>query len=207
MSVCREPFQLKTVLDYGSSNPDTRPSLLAMLDSQNDEQAWHDFSKLYSPIIYRYCRKKGLQEADALEVVQDVLLQVYQYISAFSYDPNRGRFRAWLQTVTYSRLCKFWKRKARRVEQDGQDEVLERQESREFFDGEFVHQVTQLALEEIESSFQAETWMAFQLTWVGQQPAEEVAEQMGRPVGWVYVAKSRVLKKLTERITFHVDHS
>ena len=207
MTVCREPFQFKSVLQLRSSNPETRPSLLQMLNSENDQQAWSEFTEIYSPVIYRYCRKKGLQEADALEVLQEVLLQVYQYIASFDYDPDRGRFRAWLQTVTHSRLCRFWKKKADQKECTGQEETLDQKEAEQFFGSEVVYQITQLALKEIRTGFQPDTWSAFELTWVEQQDVEDVASSLGRSVGWVYVAKSRVLKKLTNRITQYINEA
>ena len=192
------------MLEKHSSSPETRPSLLAMLDSDDNQQAWSEFTEIYSPVIYRYCRKKGLQEADALEVLQDVLLQVYQYIAAFDYDPDRGRFRAWLQTVTYSRLCRFWKKISARKERTGHDDQLELKQAAEFFGSELIYQITQMALSEIRPEFQAETWRAFELTWQEQLSPEKAASIMDRPVGWIYVAKSRVLKKLTNRITKYV---
>lgn len=207
MTTYREPFQFNSVLQLQPGNPETRPSLLAVLSSDNNELAWAEFTEIYSPVIYRYCRKKGLQEADALEVLQDVLLQVYQYIAAFDYDPDRGRFRAWLQTVTYSRLCRFWKKKSNQQEQTGHEQAIELKEAEDFFNSEFVYQVTQKALREIRDDFHDETWQAFHQTWVEQRSADEVATELDRSVGWVYVAKSRVLKKLTSSITRHVNEA
>ena len=182
-------------------NPETRPSLLLLLGTDQNQSAWRQFADLYSPVIYRYCRRKGLQEADALEVLQDVLLQVHQYIAAFDYDPDRGRFRGWLQSVTHSRLCRYWKRHAQQKEWTGYEQQLEQAQADDDFNTEVITHVTQLALEQIKDDFRPETWRAFELTWIENRPVGSVAAQLGRNEGWVYVAKSRVLKKLTTRVT------
>lgn len=205
MNRCREQASFSEALQNKLANPETRPSLLRLLGSELDQNAWKQFTELYSPVIYRYCRRKGLQEADALEVLQDVLLQVYQYIAAFDYDPDRGRFRAWLQSVTHSRLCRYWKKTAKRKECTGHDQQLEQAQASDEFNTEMVAHVTQLALEQIRNDFQADTWAAFEQTWIEQKSVTDVAQKLGRSVGWVYVAKSRVLKRLTKRITQYID--
>lgn len=205
MKLAREHATYSETLQNKLVNPETRPSLLHLLGTELDQNAWNQFTELYSPVIFRYCRRKGLQEADALEVLQDVLLQVYQYIAAFNYDPDRGRFRAWLQTVTHSRLCRYWKKTSKRKECNGHENQLELAEAENEFNTEMVAHVTQLALDQIRDDFHVDTWTAFEQTWLEQKSVDEVAELMERSVGWVYVAKSRVLKRLAERITKYID--
>ena len=76
--------------------PDTRNSLLIRLTDQSDTAAWDEFVEIYRPLVYRLARAKGLQDADAQEVAQDVLLAVSRSIDNFDSDPAKGRFRDWL---------------------------------------------------------------------------------------------------------------
>jgi RNA polymerase sigma-70 factor (ECF subfamily) len=85
-----------------SDAPDsrTRVSLLGrMRQTPDDEATWNEFVARYSPKIYGWCRRWRLQEADAQDVTQIVLLQLATKMRRFSYDPTRS-FRAWLKTLT-----------------------------------------------------------------------------------------------------------
>ena len=68
-----------------------------------DAGAWDRFVRRYRPMIYRWCRERGLQEADAEDVAQDVIAILTQKMASFRHDPSR-RFRAWLKTITYHAL-------------------------------------------------------------------------------------------------------
>jgi DNA-directed RNA polymerase specialized sigma24 family protein len=75
---------------------ETRPSLLLRLREPADQEAWRHFVDAYGPMVYRYARQRGLQDADAADLTQIVLLQVSGSVRRFDYDPQRGRFRGWL---------------------------------------------------------------------------------------------------------------
>src|SRR5215211_1756070 len=80
----------------------TRLSLLARLarPGPRDEDAWREFVDCYAPLIYRWCRRWNLQDSDAKDVTQAVLLKVATRMESFTYDPA-GSFRAWLRTLTH----------------------------------------------------------------------------------------------------------
>ena len=82
----------------------TRPSLLMRLRDHADAEAWRTFALLYAPLMYGYCRKSGLQDADAADVAQDVLKQVSRSIRGFVYDQQKGRFRDWLRTIARNKV-------------------------------------------------------------------------------------------------------
>jgi DNA-directed RNA polymerase specialized sigma24 family protein len=51
------------------------------------------------------------------------------------------------------------------------------------------------------------TWTIFEHAWVRGQAAPEVARELGVPIESVYLAKSRVLKRLrTEVVTLAEDY-
>src|SRR6516164_626136 len=85
----------------------TRPSLLLQIRDVRDTASWQTFVDVYAPLVHRYCRRRGLQDADAADVCQEVLGQVACSIRAFEYMPERGRFRDWLSRVTRSKLGRF----------------------------------------------------------------------------------------------------
>ncbi len=79
--------------------PATRPSLLVRLRDGGDEAAWREFDQAYRELILRYARHRGLQQADAEDVRQQVLLALSRALLEFRYDPARGRFRDYLGRV------------------------------------------------------------------------------------------------------------
>ena len=54
-------------------SPLTRMSPLVQIHDVANQDAWSEFMKLYGPIVYGYARKRGLQDADAADLMQDIL--------------------------------------------------------------------------------------------------------------------------------------
>ncbi len=147
----------------------TRPSLLVRLRDHADAEAWRTFALLYAPLIYGYCRKSGLQEADAADVAQEVLKQVSQSIRGFVYDKEKGRFRDWLRTVARHKVHRFLERRQRGLEiaagSDPLNGAAEGVADAEWTD-DFQAHVLKVALEQIKPRFEPNTWQAFERTWI-----------------------------------------
>ncbi len=65
-----------------------------------DEEAWRDFVARYRPKILEWCHGWRLQESDAQDVTQAVLLKLNSLMKTFAYDPSRS-FRGWLKTIAH----------------------------------------------------------------------------------------------------------
>jgi RNA polymerase sigma-70 factor (ECF subfamily) len=188
--------------------PTTRPSLLVRLRDARDEAAWAEFVDLYAPLVYGFLRKRGLQDADAADLTQDVLRSVATGASRLEYDPCRGLFRGWLFTVVRNRLRTFLANQKRRVTaaggSDWQD-LLARQPGREpeleaVWDQEYEQRLFHWAAERVRREVQDTTWQAFWRTAVEGQGGQEVAAALGLSVAAVYLAKGRVRNRLKELI-------
>src|SRR6185436_13252038 len=93
--------------------PETRASLLVRLGNPHDSVAWRQFAQIYAPLVYGLARRRGLQDADAADVTQDVCRTVAGSIHKLRYDPRNGTFRGWLLTITRRRLTDFWRQRQR----------------------------------------------------------------------------------------------
>lgn len=184
----------------------TSPSLLLRIRDPGDQDAWRTFVDVYGPLVYRHARRRGLQDADAAEVTQEVLFQVSRSIQTFEYRPEQGRFRDWLGTVTHNKICSLRRRQAgaaHAVGDTGKEdgvEVLAAPPKDTQWAEEFYRHLLQTALTRTRPHFEEPTWRAFELLWRDQLPVADVARELGQTVNWVYLAKSRVLHRLQQEV-------
>jgi RNA polymerase sigma-70 factor, ECF subfamily len=180
--------------------PQTRQSLLARLADAEDHAAWSEFIKLYEPAIYRFVRRRGLQDADAREVVQEVLLNVKRMASDPPVQPMRS-FRAWLSQVTKHRLIDLVRARVRR---DNALSAISNQlpvhDQEQEFDGEVRHQMFLVAARRVQQLVTEPQWQSFWQTTVELQSPNEVAERLGISIGNLYVSKCRVMERIRQQI-------
>lgn len=185
----------------------TSETLLGRLrQSPNDPEAWDRFVACYGPRILGWCKQWRLQEADAEDVTQDVLLRLARKMGAFAYDSTRS-FRGWLRTLTHHAYSDFLAERARPDLATGNQhafEVLQSVEARadlmarleEQFDQELMGE----ALARVRLRVEPQTWEAFQRTAVGGLSGEDAATQLNMRLTAVFKAKSRVLQLLREEV-------
>jgi RNA polymerase sigma factor (sigma-70 family) len=184
--------------------PTTRASLLFRLRDWHDHEAWVEFVSLYEPVAYRLLRRHGLQDADAREVVQQLLIAVSRSIDRWDPDKDRGTFRAWLRRVTRNLLINWLKARGRSMNAAGGSDMLAMldmlpadvgPETAEF-DQELRRALFQRAAEEVKQEVQPATWQAFWETAVLGTSTADAAKKLKMEVGAVRVAKCRVLARL-----------
>jgi RNA polymerase sigma-70 factor, ECF subfamily len=180
----------------------THPSLLLRVRNATDATAWDAFVRIYGPLIYSYCRRKNLQENDAADVAQEVLTRVSKAIRNFEYDPTKGRFRDWMGRITHNEIVRFQQCRNHQNKQISDGNVLEvvSGPSVSAWDEHFQAVLLEAALQRIESQFETETWRAFRAVWIENQTPTQVAGDLGIDIEKIYVAKSRVLKRLRSEL-------
>ncbi len=183
----------------------TRASLLVRIRDPHDADAWSRFVSIYAPLVYGFARRRGLQDADAADLTQEVLRALNTSSPRFKYDPARGTFRGWLFTVTRNKLNTFLSKRRRQASQetslDGQSEVLARPEEEEsVWTRDYEERLFACAVEAVRESFQETTWRAFWMTAVEGEEPRSAALALGMSLGAVYIAKSRVLARIKEQI-------
>jgi RNA polymerase sigma-70 factor (ECF subfamily) len=164
-------------------------------------EAWDRFVELYTPLLYYWARRRGLQAADATDLVQEVFAIVVQKLPEFHYDPGRS-FRGWLRTV----LMNKWREKQRRAGSQAGAGVqpladLAGPDSAEAaWEAEYRQHLVRRALEVMQREFQPTTWKACWEVVVSGRAGADVARELGLTVGAVRAAKFRVLCRLREEL-------
>src|SRR5262249_54998842 len=150
----------------------------------SDHEAWQTFVNVYGPLVYRHARSRGLQDADAAEVTQEVLIRVSKAIQQFEYNPEQGRFRDWLGTIARNRICSFLRKEAGlghgRDDADAEDALraVPSPEQETEWTEEFNRHLLQTALERSQPYFDGQVWRAFEMVWLENRPAAEIAREM-----------------------------
>jgi RNA polymerase sigma factor (sigma-70 family) len=190
-----------------SDLPLTRASLLIRIRDGNDRDAWTQFLQVYGPVVYSFARKRGLQDADAADLMQDVMRSVSTAAKNLQYDPRKGSFRGWLFTVSRNRIFNFLSKRKNQsqasgdsAEHDRLNNVAAAADGEADWDQEYQRQVFAWAAEAVKGEFQANTWQAFWQTAVDGRSPAEVGKELKLSAGAVYVAKSRVLARLRDKV-------
>jgi RNA polymerase sigma factor (sigma-70 family) len=189
-----------------SEPPVTRASLLLRIRDARDSEAWSQFLEVYAPLIYGYARRHGLQDADAADLVQDVLRTVSSAVKKLNYDAKVGAFRGWLFTVARTRLSDLVSKRqspARGTGDSAMQQLLQNQpaaEAEEEWNADYERRLFAWAADRVRAEIQETTWQAFWQTTVEGKSGKEVAENLGMSVAAVYLAKSRVMSRLKDEL-------
>ncbi len=187
----------------------TQLSLIHRLRNVDDHEAWQAFVELYYPVIVRSLLRKGLSCGDAEDAAQQVLFSVARSLAKRPYDPNRARFRTWLEQVTRNAALNALQRAPQDRALGGADpgltlDQLQQPENERLLEHEYRKQLFHTAAQAIEGEFEAATWDSFWRTAVLGESIESVANALGKSSGSIYAARSRIIRRLKleiERMT------
>lgn len=184
------------------ANPETRESLILRLPKASDAAAWREFIEIYEPLLFRFAKRRGLQEADAREVAQNVFLAVARAVERFEPDQKRGKFRAWLFRIARNQLINFVskhkrdKASGRTAEWNLLNDVPDRADIESEVLLDYRKEMFRLAAAQVRDSVHDKTWNAFWRTAVLSEDVERVASALSLTQGAVYIARSRVTAKI-----------
>jgi RNA polymerase sigma-70 factor (ECF subfamily) len=185
----------------------TSQSLLERLRRPDRADAWVRFVELYTPLLFHWARRMGLQESDAADLVQEVFALLLEKLPEFTYDPRRS-FRGWLRTVTRNKWREIQRRRVP-VPVDAQGAVLAGLEdpagTEAFWEEEYRQHLVGRVLRLLQTEFEPATWQAFWEFVVRDRPAADVAREQSISTNAVYLAKSRVLRRLRRELEGLLD--
>ncbi|GAB5402965.1 MAG: sigma-70 family RNA polymerase sigma factor [Aureliella sp.] len=198
-----------TTADPNSSVPAEHPTLSSMLLDgvrNMDPSGWSRLVTTFGPIVYRWCRSSGVKESDAPDVVQEVFASVARGIATFQREKPQGSFRSWLATITRNKVRDHYRSLAKSPNAAGGTEAFASfQQVPEHLDSTICAEsaetpVVREVLRQVQAEFEAPTWNAFWMATIEGKKAAEIAGDLGISTASVYQAKSRVLRRLRQRL-------
>lgn len=186
----------------------THPSLLQRVADMGDHAAWREFDARYRDLIWRYCRRKGLQASDAEDVRQLVMLNLAKQLRTFEYRPEKGRFRDYLGRAVANGIHRVFRRPRLESQGLGTDEgrdleappdvTLDRE-----WEIEWMHHHYRRAIEHVRGSSDPRSIEVFEQLLAGRT-VEETAQEFRLSRDAVYKVKQRVRDRLKERVAEQV---
>lgn len=174
---------------------------------ERDQVAWCRFIEVYGPLVYRWCRRRGIGADDAADLTQNVFGAVAQGVHRYKLDSERANFRGWLYGITAHKIT---------------DHIRRLSDKREVLAGDLLdslvhpHPTTDTEIElsrddrkrvvltvvkQVQAEVTAQHWQAFWRTTVHGQSAPEVADELGLKPAMVRQAKCRILKRIRLALT------
>ncbi len=186
--------------------PETSESLMLRVKDPSDAVAWSTLLDIYRPVVLRMAASRGMQATDAEDLAQGVFISIARNVENWEVGEGLPPFRVWLCRIARNAIVNAITRRrpdtaagstsvqqllAEVPERDaGVTEELLQDSRREAF---------RWAASEIKHEFKPATWSMFWQTSVDGRPIAEVAKELGRTTGAVYLARCRVMQRLKEK--------
>jgi len=213
--VSREAHELYPVFQFMTDNPvipgegESTSSSLLNRSMQEDPVAWARLVSLYGPLVYCWCRKWGMQPADAENIGQETFLKVVRKIKSFNAAQAGASFRGWIYRIAHRSLVDYVRKQKAEMSgvggSDGQTRLLQVESEYPRDDGsestctsEETSLLYSKAIELIRSEFSDRDWQAFFRVVVDGQDPCDIAEELDVSTNVVYLAKSRILRRLKQ---------
>lgn len=199
-----EVIRRDTTFDKSASIAD---SMLRRVQAQEPE-AWHVLVEAFGPVVHGWCRRAGLNASDAADVGQDVFQAVAQAIPQFRREQQGDTFRGWLWRIAQHKITDYWRRREREAPGVGgtnfQGLLAQVAAEESVFEASGLDVVKpredfQQGLDVVRAEFEERSWQAFWLATVDGRAPAEVAEELGMSRTAVYIAKSRILRRLRDQ--------
>lgn len=201
------------------AEPETRASLMIRLRDAGDQFAWSQFVAIYEPFILKVMRRRGLQDADARDATQLVIVTVMTAVENWQSDGRPASFRRWLFSIARNLSLRFIQSenvmRGPSRQGEGGSEMLDLLNSLPAPEPKTIHQfdedyrdsVFQWAAEQVRTEYRDAVWQSFWRTCVLHESIADVARDLGMSTGYVYVARSRIITRLRQIIEeFEAQH-
>ncbi len=188
-------------------NDDTRATLLERLRDGKDPLCWEEFFRCYWPSVYAMAKNRGCSPHTAEEIVQDVMLKVFEQRDFYQYDPERGRFRGWLAALVRNRVAEYHRQPAQRIRGQGGDSdgaaartPSNAPEPDAECNAAFEATLLPILLDVVRQEVDPQTYLAFELLMLDELSGRDVSRITGLSRNAAYKARKRVIRRLGELV-------
>ncbi|HUL51198.1 MAG TPA: sigma-70 family RNA polymerase sigma factor [Candidatus Nitrosotalea sp.] len=189
----------------------TRASLLSRLKNWEDADSWQDFANTYERLVYATALKSGLNEAEAKDVLQEVLVSVARKIDEFKSDPARGTFKGWLLNLTRWRIADQFRKRpvgagATTSRPSDETSTVERipddsgNSLEQIWEGEWQQSLLNGAIARLRRRAKPKQFQIFELYALRNWPGSKVAKELGVSLGQIYLVNHRLKKLLQQEL-------
>ena len=180
----------------------TNESLLRRVRDPKDARSWREFATLYGPVLKRYARARGLRQVDAEDVAQEVMSILVKRLPSFEYCRRKGRFSGWLRKVANNQVNKMLSKPRPGLVRSSIMESLRQSEAEatDLWERIWLRQHLSYCLVAVREEFAPNTFDAFRRVVLDEWPVPKVCAALGMNRNQVYLAKSRVLRRVKERM-------
>lgn len=188
-------------------------TLVERLKNLEDHDSWKAFFETYWKLIYGAALTANLSDADAQEVVQEVIVSVSRNIQTFKADSQHGSFKAWLLEITQRRIADQYRKKQRREDSAGHDRIHSDKtrvadqavdssltDIEEHWEAKYEAAIVESALANMKKNIPPGQYRIFHLAVVRGRPVSEIRESLGVTANMIYLAKHHVTNKVAEEI-------
>jgi len=187
--------------------PETRDSLLVQVKDPENGLAWELFVQIYRPVIYRIALARGMQDADAHDLAQQVLMSVSVAIGRWEKSSEESKFRKWLSRVTRNAILNALTRTPADRAPGGTSAKISLEaiakadsETESLVATEYRRELYWRAAAVVRAEVEEMTWKAFELSVLENMPIDQVAKELRKSTGAIYSARSRVMLRLREAV-------
>jgi RNA polymerase sigma factor (sigma-70 family) len=186
----------------------TRQTLLAKIKNEHDDQSWEDFIFYYQQFIYNIVRRMNMGHHDAEDLVQTIMLKLWNKMPEFEYKPGKGAFRGWLCRITQNETKNYLRKKNKHLDRNNEENNrtvpqnqydIDLPDIEEITRKEWQIYVTNLAWSNIKNTFNQNVQDAFVLLY-SDKTSKDVAAELKLEVNTVNVYKQRVRKRMMQEI-------
>ncbi len=175
----------------------------------HDPESWRRLARLFGPVVYRWCRRVGLESDDAADVVQEVFWALADDLSRVALDGSMEGVRGRLWVICRDKVRDFCRRgrrrgttaegddTARRLSQDAAAMPDDSESDQRFHTG---HLLARGVLQLLQDEFDAKEWRAFWDTAIRRHGVDRVAAELAMSTGSVCRARGRVLRRVRQEL-------
>lgn len=180
----------------------TNESLLIRAADKDDQSSWREFYSLYAPLIRRHAHRCGLGVSEADDIVQECMTALLKALPRFQYDRSKGRFRSYVRRMVQNQISnRLRQHTSKQLRSNAITELAARSDgTKSDWDRDWQRTHLEYCLGRVSTRFAPEKLAAFRAYALEGQDIAAVCKRYKLTPNQVYLAKSRIIRRLREQL-------